>query len=115
MEEETFLRLLNSQTQALTQVALISNETNGVLKKVVDNQAQQTQLISAVLDATAQFRSDTFRLLVGVIIFLVVVIGGLLVKLNVKGGDVIHQVGKSAYNQVMPSTLMDVEPNDAGK
>lgn len=90
MHEETFIRLVNSQTQALTQVSMISTSTKEVLEKVVDNQAAQTTLLQSINTGHMEFRDRTFNVLVGVIIFEMLVIAGLMLKLNIKGAEVIQ-------------------------
>lgn len=98
MDEESFIRLVNSQTQALTQVAMISTSTKEVLERVVENQAAQTKMMQSCVAAAEEFRSRTFKLLVGIIIFLVLVVSGLMVKLNIEGGDVLGDSTKKVIS-----------------
>lgn len=95
MNEEAFVRLISSQTQALTQVAMVSNSTKEVLEKVVDNQTLQTELLQKMTAAHEEFRNRTFNVLCLIAVFLVLVIAGLMYRLNIKGAGAISDAAKS--------------------
>ena len=113
MEEETQVRLITAQTQALTQVSLVAAETSSVLKKIVENQSELSEMMKASAGCNRQFEKDTFRLLVGIIFFLVLVVSGLMYHLNIKGGDAVYNAATSTMDKVNSSGYR--VPHDIGK
>lgn len=104
MDEESFIRLVNSQTQALTQVAMISTSTKEVLEKVVENQSTSVELLKQMAATQEEFRGRTFNALAAVIVFLVLVVAGLMYKLNMKGAEEIGSAVTRMANPPVPGT-----------
>ena len=101
LDEETakfLMDYIRSQTQILTSISIENDQIEKFAEKAADNIEKMTMKMAEESIENKSFRKTIFRVLIGIIIFLMFVVIGLMTELGIKG----TQSMSNAIEKVLP-------------
>jgi hypothetical protein len=89
--DEFLIDVLKQNNTALAAIASNTTVTRDSISNLAKAVSDQTGCLNVIKETQAQFQNQSIKILLVIILLLFLVIGALLVKMNIRGGEAITE------------------------